>query len=139
GRTHHAVRLDTPDLADLDGERLLARLGREAVTWENERHLVPRLEVVRAAHDLPFPFAVIDAAERELVRVRMFVPRDDLRHNDPFKLSADLLDTFDLNADHRQPLGQFFRWPIEINVLFEPVESDLHWSDEMGGSFIFGL
>ena len=54
-RTHHAVRLDAADLADLDGERrFVAGLRRQRRAGQDERHLVAGLEVLRAADDLAF-------------------------------------------------------------------------------------
>ena len=77
--THHAMGFDAADLADLDGERLLvAQLHRQRRAGQDERHLVTRLEILRAAHDLAFARAVVDAADGEFVGVGMLVARDDL-------------------------------------------------------------
>ena len=56
----------------------------------------------------------------------MLVAREDLRHDDALELAADFLHALDLEAEHGQPLGQFLRRPVEINVLFEPVKGDFH-------------
>ena len=43
------------------------------------------------------------------------------------EFAADLLDSLDLQPQHGQPVGQFLRSPVEVDVLFEPVERDLHY------------
>ena len=106
-RTHHAVRFDAANLADLDGEGRLARLGGQAVARQDERHLVAGLEVLRAADDLALALAVVDPADGELVGVGVLVLGDDLGDDDAVEFAAELLDAFDLDAEHRQPLGQF--------------------------------
>ena len=125
-RTHHAVRLDPANLADLDGEGRLAWLGGQGGARQNERHLVAGLEILRPADDLPLALAVIHPANGELVGIRVLVFGDDLGDDDAFKLAAELLHAFDLDADHRQPLGEFGGGPIELDVLLEPVKGDFH-------------
>src|SRR6266446_1290746 len=95
---------------------------------QDERHLIPSLEIMSAADDLPLALPIVDTTKGELVRVRMFVAGDYLRDHYPFKFTFQLLHALNFNAEHRQPLGQFFRRPIEIDVLFEPVEGDFHVS-----------
>jgi len=56
----------------------------------------------------------------------MLLAREDLRHDDAVKLAGDFLHTFDFEAKHGQPFGQFLGRPGEIHVLLEPVECDLH-------------
>ena len=72
------------------------------------------------------PCAVVDAADGELVGVRMLVARDDLRDDDAVELAGDFLHALDFEAEHGEPLGQFLGRPVEINVLFEPVKGDFH-------------
>ena len=87
-RAHHAVRFDAANFADFDGERLLTRLGGKSMAWQNERHFVAGFEIVRAADNLAFAFAVIDPAEQKLVRIGMFVAGQDLGHDNAFELAA---------------------------------------------------
>jgi hypothetical protein len=94
--------------------------------WQDERHLVARLEILRAADDLPLARAVIHAAERELVGVGMLVAGDDLRDHDAVERGGNLLHALDLQAEHGEPLGQLLGRPVEIHVLFEPVKGDFH-------------
>src|SRR6266849_139779 len=56
----------------------------------------------------------------------MLIAGDDLRHDDALELASDLFNAFDFNPEHRQPLGQFLRRPLEIYILLEPIESDFH-------------
>ena len=129
-RAHHSVRLDAADLADLDGERfLVAGLRRERCAGEDERDLVAGLEILGAADDLPLAGAVGHAADGELVGVRMLVAGQHLRDDDAGELPADLLHAFDLEAEHREPFGEFFGRPIESDVALEPVQGDLHVLD----------
>jgi hypothetical protein len=93
------VRFHAANLADLDGERLrFAGLERQGRAGQDERHLVAGLEILRAADDLAFARAVMDAAERELVGVRMLVARDDLGDDDAGKFAAEFLDALDFEA-----------------------------------------
>ena len=48
------------------------------------------------------------------------------RDDDAFELAGDFLNAFDFESEHGEPLGQFLRRPVEINVLFEPVKGDFH-------------
>src|SRR2546421_7661457 len=56
----------------------------------------------------------------------MFISRNDLRDDNARKLAAKRMNAFDFHPKHRQSLGKLFRRPIEIHVLLEPVERDLH-------------
>jgi hypothetical protein len=75
---------------------------------QHQRDFVAGLEVLRAAHDLAFALAVIDAADGELVGIRMLVAGDDLRDDHAFEFAAELLDPLDLEAEQGEAAGQFF-------------------------------
>ena len=127
GRAHHPLADDTEDPAFLDDEWLfLARLQRQRVVRKDERHLVADFVVLRAANDGALALAIIDLAHRQLFRAGHVVAREDLRDDDALELARELLHTFDFEAKHREPFGQFLGRPVEINVLFQPVECDLH-------------
>ena len=53
-----------------------------------------------------------------------------LTHSSRYGLLADatpwLQTRFDLEVEHGEPPGQFLRRPVEINLLFQPVERDFH-------------
>ena len=87
---------------------LLAGLGQQRRAGQDERHLVACLEILRAADDLSFTRAVVHAADGELVGVRMLVARDDLRHDDAVERAGNFLHALDFEAEHGEPLGQFF-------------------------------
>ena len=76
---------------------------------------------MRAANDLAFARAVVDATERKFVRARMFVARDDLRHDDAIECAGDFLHALDFEAEHGEPFDRLFDGPVENNVLLEPV------------------
>ena len=92
------MRFHAADLADLDREGRLAGFGREAWPGQDQRHFVARLEIVRAADDLPLALAVVHPANGELVGIRMLVAGDDLGDDDPFEFAAEFLDAFDFDA-----------------------------------------
>ena len=127
GRTHHSLADDAEDLAFFDDEGLLlARLQGQRVVGQDERDFVAHLVILRTANDGALGPAVIDFADRELVRAGHFVPGEDLGDDDAFEFAGEPLHPFDFEPEHRESLGQFLRRPIEINVLFEPVERDFH-------------
>ena len=59
----------------------------------------------------------------------MLVLGDDLGDDDAVEFAAGFMDALDFEAEHGKPLGQLFRRPVEINVLFEPVKGDFHLSE----------
>ena len=134
GRAHHAMRFDTANLADFDRKRLLAGFCGQGGAGQDQWNFVPGLEVVSAADNLPFAFAVVDAVEGKFVRVRVFVAGDDLRDDHAFEGAGDFLNAFDLDPEHGQPLGEFFGRPVEIHVLFQPVQCDFHFLSESNSS-----
>src|SRR5437016_5629397 len=81
---------------------------------------------MRAANNLAFSGAVIDPADREFVGIRMFVTSNHLGDHDAFEFAAQLLNALHFDSEHGQTLGEFFRGPIEIDVLSEPVQGDFH-------------
>ena len=126
-RAHHAVRFDTANLADLDGEWfLLTGLQGQRCAGQDERDFVAGFEVLGAANDLALAFAVVHAAERELVGVGVFVLGDDLYHHYALELTAELVNTLDFEPKHGELPGQFFGRPVKRDVLFEPVKGDFH-------------
>ena len=128
GRTHHALTGDAEHFSFLDDERFfLAGLQRQREVRQDQRHLVAGVVVLCAADDRSLAPAVIDLADRQLVRSGHFVFGEDLGDDDAFKLASDFPDAFDLEAEHGEPLGQDLGRPVEINVLFEPVKGDFHF------------
>ncbi len=86
-----------------------AGFGGKAVAGQDQRHFVAGLEVLRAADDLPFAAAIVDAAKGEFVGVGMLVAREDLGDDDAVEFAAKLLHALDFQAEHGQALGQFLR------------------------------
>ena len=82
--------------------------------------------VLRPAHDGALAFAVIDSAHRELVRAGHLVATEDLRHHDAVELAGQRAHVLDFESQHRELLRQFSGRPVEIDVLFEPIERDFH-------------
>ena len=131
-RAHHALRLDAANVADLDFERLLARLGRHLAAGHRERHLAADLEIRRAADDLPLAVTVVHLAERQAVGVRVRFLGEHLGDHNAVKTAGHFLDALDLEADHRQPLGEFVGRPVKVNVLLQPVVGYFHFRRETG-------
>ena len=91
-RTHHALAGDSKDLSLLDDEGLcLARLQRQRVVREDERDFVADFVVLRATNDGALAFAVIDLADRELVRAGHLVSSKDLGDDDALELAGEFL------------------------------------------------
>ena len=125
--THHAVGFHTADLADLDGKGLgVAGLQGQRGSRKNERNLISRLEVLRTANDLAFALAIGDPTDGELVGVGMFVAGEDLSHNHAVELAGQAHNAFDLETQQRETLGEFFRGPVEVHIIAEPVEGHFH-------------
>ena len=131
-RTHHALRLHAADFADLDLERLRARLGGHLAAGHRQRNLAANLEIRRAADDLPLARAVVHLAERQAVGVRVRLLGEHLGDHDAVKTAGHFLDALDLEADHRQPLGEFVGRPVKVNVLLQPVVGYFHFLRETG-------
>ena len=53
--------------------------------------------------------AGVDLADRQLVGIRMTFDRPDQADDDALERRRDRLVGFDLEARHRQPIGQFLR------------------------------
>ena len=63
-RAKHPVRFHAANFPDLDGEwHFVARLHWQRRAGQDERHFVARLEILRAADDLAFARAIVDAAD----------------------------------------------------------------------------
>ena len=126
GRAQHALGFDAANFSHFDGQRGFACFGRKSASRQDERHLVARLKILRTANDLALALAVVDAAERKLVGIRMLVAGDDLGDDDAVHFSADFFHPFDFQSEQGQAPGQFFRGPIEADILLEPVKSNFH-------------
>ena len=131
-RTHHALRLDAANFSDLDLERLPPRLGRHLAAGHRERHLAADLEIRRAADDLPLAVTIVHLAERQAVGVRVRLLGEHFGDHDAVKTAGHFLDALDLEADHRQPLGEFVGRPVKVNVLLQPVVGYFHFRRETG-------
>ena len=131
-RTHHALRLHAADFADLDLERLRARLGGHLAAGHRQRNLTANLEIRRAADDLPLARTVVHLAERQAVGVRMRLLGEHLGDHDAVKTAGHFLDALDLEADHRQPLGEFVGRPFKVNVPLQPIVSNFHFRRKTG-------
>jgi hypothetical protein len=50
------------------------------------------------------------------------------------------VDAFDFEPEHGQALGELLRRPIKIDVLFQPIKGDFHFSkSNKTNSFFLGL
>ena len=131
-RAHHALRLDPANFADLDLERLPPRLGRHLAAGHRERHLTADLEIRRAADDLPLAVTVVHLAERQAVGVRVRFLGQHLGDHDTVKATGHFLGTLDLEADHRQLLGELLGCFLKVDVLLQPVVGYFHFRVETG-------
>ena len=93
---------------------------------KNERNLISRLEVLRTANDLAFALSIGDPTDGEFVGVGMFVAGEDLGHNHAVELAGQAHNAFNLETQQRETLGEFFRGPVEVHIIAEPVEGHFH-------------
>src|SRR5204863_7737901 len=73
-----------------------------------------------------FAFAIIHSADGEFISVGMLLARKNLRDDNILEFAGLLLDAFDFDTQHRQSFAEFFRGPIEIHVILQPIKSYFH-------------
>ena len=57
---------------------------------------------------------------------------EHLGNHDAVKTTGHFLDALDLEADHRQPLGEFVGRPVKVNILLQPIIGYFHFLRETG-------
>ena len=125
----HAVALDAAQVGLLELEAVL-----EHGAAERDRHGVARLEVVRAADDLPHAavgLPHLDGAEVELVGVGVLLLGQHLADDEAAEVlrvarRADPVDALHLGAGHGEDLGHLLDRAVPGDVLLDPAERDSH-------------
>ena len=133
-RTQHAETLDTAQLAHIDLERrdIGRRIGgtRQLGAHQRQRHADARPRVRRTAHHLQQASgrmrARIDAANLQLVGVRMRRCGHDGADDDAVERGRHRAQRFDLHARHRQQLGQGRGRQRRIAEGAQPAFGELH-------------
>ena len=121
-RAQHACRLDAAQFRapDLHAPRKLG-----ADPGQGGGHAGPR--VGRPAHDLDgLRPAVVDRADRQLVRIGMRPALQHAGHDHALERRGGAFDRLDLEAGHRQPLRQRVGVPAGANPLRQPCSAHPH-------------
>ena len=121
-RTHHARRLNPPDLGLLEiepGPRNMCAGGGEHAGQAGAR-------VGRTAYHLDHLETVVDQADREFVGVRMGRNLLDFGHHEIGKIGGAVMDALDLEPQRRQGVGHFAEGCLGLQMLLEPTEGEFH-------------
>ena len=92
-----------------------------------DRHDLALTDILRTRDDLDeVGLAHIHLADPEVVGVRMALDFLDAARHDALEARVRADDVFHRHAGHREAVGQLFRRPIEINIIFQPLNGNLH-------------
>ena len=131
-RDQHAVGLDTADHALLEVDP-----GAWDVTaggGEDALHAGAR--VGRAADHLDLFRAGVDDADPQAVGVGVLLRLPDVGDREGRQLPGAVLHALDLEADHRELVGDLLERGLGLQVLLEPGERELHRHGESTPSFV---
>ena len=82
--------------------------------------------VRRATDDGVLRVPVVDPAEHELVRIRMWLDSGDLGDDEAVERGRGSLHRVDLQAGDRQLFGEIVGFQIDIDPITEPLNIDAH-------------
>ena len=121
-RGHHAVAVDTPDIAHRQGHiqtgHIIARLG--------QNHRDPRARIGCAADDLLNTVVRGDLAHPQTIGVGVLFCLFHLGQGETGQRLGRVHDLFDLQPEIGQRLGDFVNRGCGVEVLFEPGEGEFH-------------
>ncbi len=118
----HAVADDAHLLGPLDPP-----VARQDGPRQRHGHALTGRDVGRAAHDverLAGPHG--HARQRQPVRARMLLDRQQLPDDDLLPVRAPALDALDLHAEQRQPLRQGLGRHVDVDELAQPAQGHPH-------------
>ena len=122
-RTQHAVRRGATDDALLQHHVL----ARDVSAGKGEDRLHAGHRVGGAAdHIDDLAGTGVDLADLQPVGIGVLFRRDDVADDKVLQPLALVLDTFDLETDHVQRVGDLVGRRVGFKVLLEPVKSELH-------------
>ena len=122
-RAQHAAALDAADRADAERDVLAGN--ERARRREHALHAGARIR--RAADDLHRrAVAGVDDADAQPVGVRMLLGGDHAGDGEGGQRLRLVVDVLDLEADHRQLLGELFERLVGVEMIFQPGERELH-------------
>ncbi|OPY16217.1 MAG: hypothetical protein A4E69_00280 [Syntrophus sp. PtaB.Bin138] len=120
-RAKHALGAFAADERTLDGVA-----PGNGCTHHGQGNDIARMDVGGAADDRQGLRPGGHFTEGQLVRIRVGLDGQDFRHHHPGKIGRHVADGVHLEARHGQPVGQFRRCEIDINVIPEPPQTDKH-------------
>ena len=126
-RAQHALALDAAQLAELDEEGLAVVARRQLGADQRQRHLDADARVGRAAHDVEQgALPRVDLAHAQAIGVGMLHRFLDLADHDLGEGRRHRPALFDLEAAHRERLGQFGAGKRRVAELAQPGLWKLH-------------
>ena len=122
-RAQHPVRDDAHLLGALDPP-----VARQDGTGQGDRDPLPGRDVGGAAHDRQRLGAVAQGhgGERQPVRTRVLLDRQELAGDDVLPVRAPALDGLDLHPEQRQALGELLRRQVDVDELAQPRQGHPH-------------
>ncbi len=116
-RAQHPVRHDAHLLGALDPP-----VAGQHGTGQGDRDPLPGRDVGCAAHDRQRLAAVAQGhrCERQPVRTRVLLDRQQLAGHDVLPVRAPALDGLDLHPEQRQALGELLRRQVDVDELAQP-------------------
>jgi len=141
-RTVHAHARDAAQLRLLDGE-----IARQGGADERRDDVVPRVEVLRAAHDLQrlgvavgvhVVGAHVHLRHPHVVGVGVRLLLEHLGGDDLVERGARLLDALDARAREVEPIAERLQVARHVNVFVKPIQTNFHIALSFFGHAPFG-
>ena len=96
-------------------------------TDHRDRHDLALADILRARNDLDeVGLAHIHLADPEMVGIGMALDLLDATRHDALEAGVGTDDILNRHAGHREAVCELFRRPIEINIIFQPLNGNLH-------------
>ena len=121
-RAQHTLALDPADLGRFEG---LAAVGNDRA-HRREYAREPRAGIGRAANDLLATVHGVDLTKAQAVGAGMRTGFDDMGHREAGQGGSAIDDTFDLEAEIGECLGDLIECGIGLEMLEEPGKCELH-------------
>jgi hypothetical protein len=123
---HHAMRFDAADFPTLMVKGFLAGFGGEGGAGQDERHLIAGLKLWAPQTICRSMRPSLTRQTESLSALGWGSRERTWATTTPSNSPGERDDVFDLESEHGEPFGEFIGGTVEIDVLTEPVEGDLH-------------